>query len=133
LIDGGDGSFQIGFIGLKRPVGLIHFLLGNAVEFQQVLVASGSDARQIQVGLRLRLGGFSLAQLLIELGRLNLRQELARRHVGADIHLPALDISVSARIDGSLDVTLKIGGDRDVELGGARLGWITLTGSRVLS
>jgi hypothetical protein len=63
-------------------------------------------AGQLQVGLELHKGGLALrerpprlVELLVDLRRLDLGDESARRHVVADVHVARLQVAVDARVD----------------------------------
>ncbi len=85
---------------------VIDFLLGHSVRFDQVLVARRSNSGKIGVGL----GGVQirsrLRKLLIDFGRVNIREQLALWHARSDIVVPLLQIAVGARIDGRFHIGL---------------------------
>ncbi len=87
---------------------LIGFLLGNGVLFEKTLPADGGGVRQIHVGLDALQIGAGLRELLIDFGRVDLGQQIALLHTGADIEIPALQVSVRARVNRRFNIRLDI-------------------------
>src|SRR5208283_5339271 len=89
--------------------GVVNILPGYRITLQQGLIARGGGLRQIIVGLRRRQFRPRLLELLIQLGRIDFRQELTLFNPAADVHVPALQIAarprVNRRVNESLDVS----------------------------
>jgi len=65
------------------------------------IALSGRDRERL-IGLCGRKIGFGLCQLLVEVGRIDRGQELARLHMRANILLPGFQIAADPRIDRGL-------------------------------
>src|SRR5271169_59685 len=104
-------------LGLVIAGGVVGILLGDGIGLQQIPVAVCGDPRQVQVGFRGGQVGSQLPQGLIDFGGVDLRQQLAGFHAGADIHIPFLQVTVGAGVDGSVDERLHVGGEHDLRRG----------------
>jgi len=61
-----------------------------------------------------------LLQLLVDFRRVDFRQQLAGFHMRADVHQPALEVSIGAGIDGRVGKGLHVGRKNDfLRFGGA--------------
>ncbi len=104
-----DIRLRRGDRGLARAIrryALIDDQLGDRLFRIGRLVARHRGPREIEVGLlqiQVLLGlpevGFGLPQLLVDLGRRDLGQELARRHVVPDVHVPLAEVPAGAGVD----------------------------------
>ena len=110
----GRGRAQARNVGLGRrddgrPGGvvaelLVGLLLRDRIRLEHPLPARRGRGRQLLVGARGGEVRLDLQQLLIELGRLDLCEQLAGVHGRADVDVPALEIAVDARVDRRVDV-----------------------------
>ena len=76
--------------------------------------------RQSRAGLRAGEIGAGLQQLLVEVGRLDLGEQLPRLHRGADVDVPALQVAADAGKDRRAGIGLEPA--RQVDGGTERLG-----------
>src|SRR6201984_2660789 len=113
-LSGSDG----GLFGSQIAGCVVHFLLGYAIGLDEVPVATGSDVREIGVGLRGFEIGFRLNELLIDFRRVDFGKELALLDARTDIAVPLFEIAVGASVNGRLDVSLHGAGQNEPYLGG---------------
>ena len=106
------GCIACAFIGV---------LLRDRLRREQPLPAHVGGARQLVVGLRRAEVGLRLVQLLIDLGSLDVGQELALFHAGPDVGVPDLQVAVGACVDRGLVEGLYIAGQHQLVGGGSRL------------
>jgi hypothetical protein len=82
-----------------------------------------------------RLGGRKigprLMELVVDLGRVDLREELPGLHVSTDVRGPAFEITVGARVDRSVDERLHVAGQNQLLAGIACLGSYDRNGGNV--
>ncbi len=106
---------------LEIPVGVVQILSRHRLGLDQIPVPLRRCHRQPGVGVRRREIGLSLDDLLIELGRVDLGEELSRPHVGADVHESSFQISIRARVDRRVGERLHRAGQHDLFLRRAAL------------
>src|SRR6267143_251234 len=100
----------------------VRLLLGDRVALEERLPAVGGDLSLPQIGLRRLEIGPGLLELLIDLGRLDLGEELPLLHVGADVEVPGLHVAVGAREDRRVGEGLGGARQQDFLSRGVRLG-----------
>ena len=78
---------------------------------------------QIEISLGLQLGSLGLAKLVVDFGSIDGGKKLALLHAAADIHVPALEISIGTGVNGRLHVGLHVAwnGQLPVGTGGRRV------------
>ena len=86
--------------------GVVGILLRHRVGLAEVGVPIGRDLRQPRVGVRRREVGAGLLQLLLELGGVDLGEQLAGFHPGAQLDEPPLEVSAGPRVDRRIDLRL---------------------------
>ena len=74
-----------GALGCQVGRSLVSFLWGDGLLLEKIVRAGGGDCREVEIGLRVIQIGAGLLELLIHLGRLDLREHVALFHMGADI------------------------------------------------
>ena len=79
----------------------------TAPEVDQRLAALQRLARKLGIGLRAGQVGLGLHDLLVEVGRLDLGEQLAGLHRRADVGLPFLQIAADARVELRLRIGLE--------------------------
>ena len=69
-----------------------------------------------ELGIRLRIGevGLGLHELLIEIGRVDVREDVAALHLGADVLVPSGDVAAGARVNGRRGKRLNVARQHDV-------------------
>jgi hypothetical protein len=97
-------------------------LFRNSVRFNQILIARRGNSGKIGVGLGGVQVGTRLRKLLIDFGRVNIRQQLALWHSGSDIVVPLLEVAVGTGVDRRFHVGLQRTGQHQVFLGDLRRG-----------
>ena len=122
-----DIRLGCGDSGLGGAVGgdaLIDRLLGDGAFRVGRLVTPHRGPREIKVGLlqiQVPLGlpkvGFALPQLLVDLGRSDLRQELACLHGVPDVYVPLAEVPAGAGVDDRVLTGLGRGGQRQIRSG----------------
>ena len=96
---------------LDRLIGL---LLRNRIRLEQISASGRRWSAPAPVGLGGLQIGPRLLQLLIDLGRVDLRQQFALSHTRADIEIPVLQIAVGTGIDRRIDEGLGVAGQHDL-------------------
>jgi len=81
---------------------------------QQRLPPVAGHARKLCVRLHTLKLGPRLVQLLVDLRRFNLGEQIALVHVRADIEVPSLQVAISARVDGCIGKRLHVAGKREI-------------------
>jgi hypothetical protein len=89
---------------------LVRLLRRHGIGLQQRLPALRRALRELAVGLAREQIGLGLVELVVDVGRVELGQELALLHRRADIGVPALHIAAGAGIDRRLEIRLHIAG-----------------------
>ena len=87
------------FVAFKLRDGVVRVLLRDCVLADQALVAIGGYLGQCRVALRGRQVGLGLGELLIQLRRLDDREQFAFVHVRADVVVPGFDVASGSRVD----------------------------------
>ncbi len=114
---------RVRFGGVERRLLFVEFLLGRGVLLHQLLPAPERRTRQLERGLNLTEVRLRLSELLVELGGLDLGQQLPRLHATTHVYQPPFDIAARARVQRGLVQALDRRGDR--EIGG---GWPIVRG-----
>src|SRR5205085_10076994 len=102
-----------GEVRLRLRVGaalLVQLLLRDGLALPQRLPALEGARRERQARGRLLTGGDRLRELLVDLGRLDVGEELALLHAAADVAVPLLEIAAGARRDRRLHIALQRAG-----------------------
>jgi hypothetical protein len=108
----GVGAGQVG-LGLREAAAaLFQLLLRHGVALAQRLPALDRGLGQFQAGGGLVARGDGLRQLLVELGRLDLGQQLALLDAAADVLGPAAQVAAGARRHRRLHEALQRAGQR---------------------
>ena len=117
------GSGRRGTGGLELEVGLFFgvFLFADAGGLQETGPALGRELGKPEGGFGLVELSPGAIELLVEFRRIDLGQKLPGLDMGADVHQPALEIPVGARIDRRFDPRLDFSRQRQVGSGLARL------------
>jgi hypothetical protein len=74
-------------------------LLRDRLGLQHVLPALRGGLRVVEIGLRGGFVGAGLAQLRVQIGRFDRRENLAAFHLRADVGVPMREIAARARVD----------------------------------
>ena len=90
---------------------LIDVLRGDRIGAGERLPALGRDFRELRIGLSHVEVRARLHELLVEIGRVDLGEQLARLDLAADVVLPALQVAGHTRIDGGSDKCLQTAGE----------------------
>jgi len=114
--------FHRGKARVHGPGGLISVLLGDIAGLRQLVPARGGLLGDLVVGLGRGQIGARLLELVVDLGGLDLGQELPGFDSCTDVHQPALEIAVGARIDRRVDVGLDAAWQDQLLHRGAALG-----------
>jgi hypothetical protein len=101
---------------------LVDVLLRDGVLRAELLPALRAYPRELEVGLRLRQRGPRLVELLVEVGPVDDRQDLAGLDAVADVGGPLGDVAGRPGVDGRVLEGLDGRRQRDLGRRGARLG-----------
>ena len=93
---------------------LVGRLFGDGIGLQQLLPARGGDLGELVVGLGRGAVGARLLELVVDLRRLDLREQLTGFHARADIGVPALEIAVGPRVDRRVHERLHVAGQHEL-------------------
>ena len=95
----GLGGLDQGGLGVEVAGLLVRLLTRDCVLGQQAGPARGGGLGELAVGHRGGQIGPGLGQLLVEFGRVDVGQHLARLHLGADVLVPGLEIAADPGVD----------------------------------
>src|SRR3974390_3075563 len=108
--DIGFAGLHDGAFGLEVASGVVDFLFGDAVGFEQFRVTCGSDLGKVLVGLEGVQIGARLREFLIDFGRVDVGKQVTLFHARPDVVIPLFQVTVGARVDGRFDISLQCAG-----------------------
>ncbi len=121
FFEAADVGFGRGGCSFFRGVvadGVVDFLFGDAIGLDQFLKAVRCDFRKVFIRFRGAEVGFRLRELLIDFGCVDVGEEFAFFHTGADVVIPANEIAAGARVDRRVDVSLRRRREDEIFLAG---------------
>src|SRR3546814_3645523 len=107
LVDGGARGVFRSLLGGGIAGLLVDFLLRYRIAAEHRLPARRRAFGKVGIGLGLGQIGARLCELLVDVRRLDFREQLAGFHVRADVDFPVFQIAAGARVDRRAGVSLE--------------------------